>query len=188
MHFSDSSKSSDSSGSREARASMGRLLSYWRYYRRKIHLLSRALFMCDHRGFTFVCHCIITIIITSSSHYHHIIITSSPSSSHHYPQLVKITSNITSAEHQLERLSNHGKKRKRVFDCESKSIYNILYSYIIVRLRGSVGHCVHGVQAEALCTLSAVYTVYTMCTFILVIWVWKCKDHWTTKDCRLSKD
>ena len=36
----------------------------------------------------------------------------------------------------------------------------------------------------ALCTLSIGYTVYTMCTSILVIWVWKCKDQWTTKDCR----
>ena len=135
---------------------MSQLLSYWRYYRRKFHLLSRALFMCDHRGFTFVYHCIITIIITSS-----------PSSSHHYPQLVQITSNITSAGnhyiswkslHQLERLSTTERKERKVFDFESKSICNILYSYIIVRLHGLVGHCVHCVQAGALCTLSTVYT------------------------------
>ena len=101
MHFSDYSRSSDSSGSREARASMGRLLSYWQYYRRKIHLLWRALVICDHRGFTFhpssnhhhYHHIIITL--SSQHHHYHQIIIILPS--HHHPQLVKITSLITSA-------------------------------------------------------------------------------------------
>ena len=101
MHFSDSSRSSNSSGSREARASMGRLLSYWQYYRRKIHLLWRALVICDHRGFTFhpssnhhhYHHIIITL--SSQHHHYHQIIIILPS--HHHPQLVKITSLITSA-------------------------------------------------------------------------------------------
>ena len=101
MHFSDSSKSSDSSRSGGASASVSQLLSYWQYYRRKFHLLWRALFICDHRGFTFHpssnYHHYHHFIITLSSHHHHyhqIIITLS---SRCHPQLVKITSLIPSA-------------------------------------------------------------------------------------------
>ena len=67
----------------------------------KFHLLWRALFICDHRGFTFHSssnyHHYHHFIITLSSHHHHyhqIIITLS---SRCHPQLVKITSLITSA-------------------------------------------------------------------------------------------
>ena len=70
----------------------------------KFHLLWRALFICDHKGFTFHPssnhHHHHHIIITSSplsSNQHHLIIMSSPLSSHHHPQSVKITFIIASA-------------------------------------------------------------------------------------------
>ena len=132
MQSSDFSQSSDSSGSREARASMGRLLSYWQYYRRKIHLLWRALDICDHRGFTFhpssnhhhYHHIIITTSLLSSNHYHLPITSSSQHHyyhqiiiilpSHHHPQLVKITSLITSAGNitSAGRFSSHGERKR----------------------------------------------------------------------------
>ena len=104
MHFSDFSRSSDSSGSREARASMVRLLSYWQYYHRKIspslesfiHLWSQGFYLSSiikSSPSSSHYHHVITIIIKSTSPYHHvitIIITSSP-------QSVKITFIIASA-------------------------------------------------------------------------------------------
>ena len=80
--YSDSSESSESSESRGASASVSKLLSYWRDYRRKIYFLLRALFICDHRGSTLVYHRHHHhhhhIIISLSSNHHHLIITSSP--------------------------------------------------------------------------------------------------------------
>ena len=104
MHFSDFSRSSDSSGSREARASMVRLLSYWQYYHRKISPSLESFIHLWSQGFHLSSiiksspssshyHHVITIIIKSTSPYHHvitIIITSSP-------QSVKITFIIASA-------------------------------------------------------------------------------------------
>ena len=104
MQFSDFSRSSDSSGSREARASMVRLLSYWQYYHRKIspslesfiHLWSQGFYLSSiikSSPSSSHYHHVITIVIKSTSPYHHvitIIITSSP-------QSVKITFIIASA-------------------------------------------------------------------------------------------
>jgi len=118
MQFSDFSKSSDSSGSREARASMGRLLSYWQYYRRKIHLPWRALFICDHRGFTIHLssnhhhhHHIIVTLSSRHHHYHQIIIILSL---HHHPQLVKIISLSSSAgNHYISWKGSLSRKEKK---------------------------------------------------------------------------
>ena len=88
----------------------------------KFHLLWRALFICDHKGFTFHpssnhhhhhhYHHVITIIIKSTSPYHHvitIIITSSPpvSKDHIYHRISR------KRLHQLKRFSNHGEKRRK---------------------------------------------------------------------------
>ena len=93
MHFSDSSKSSDSSRSSGASASVSQLLSYWQYYRRKFHLLWRALFICDHRGFTFH-------PSSNHHHHHHIIITSSPLSSNQH-HLIIMSSPLSSLHHHI---------------------------------------------------------------------------------------
>ena len=147
MHFSDFSRSSDSSGSREARASMVRLLSYWQYYHRKISPSLESFILLWSQGFHLSSiikslpssshyHHVITIIIKSTSPYHHvitIIITSSPpvSKDHIYHRI------SWRRLHQLKRFSTHGeKRRKKVIDFQTKSICNMHHSYIITRLRG----------------------------------------------------
>ena len=123
MHFSDFSRSSDSSGSREARASMVRLLSYWQYYHRKISPSLESFIHLWSQGFHLSSiiksspssshyHHVITIIIKSTSPYHHvitIIITSSPpvSKDHIYHRISR------KRLHQLKRFSNHGEKKEK---------------------------------------------------------------------------
>ena len=102
MHFSDSSKSNDSTESSEASTSMGRILSYWQCYHRKIHLLWRALVICDHRGFTFH-------PSSNHHHYHHIIITTSLLSSNHYHLTITSSSPVSKdhISHYISRKTLH---------------------------------------------------------------------------------
>ena len=154
MHVSDSSKSSDSSRSSGASASVSQLLSYWQYYRRKFHLLWRALFICDHRGFTFH-------PSLNHHHYHHIVITSSPLSSNYHhliitwsPQLVKITSLITSSGKVLKP-RREKKKGVRLWVKVDLQYALLLHNQKIAWFGRPLwtlctgGHCVH----YALCTL-----------------------------------
>ena len=163
MHFSDSSKSSDSSRSSGASASVSQLLSYWQYYRRKFHLLWRALFICDHRGFTFHpssnYHHYHHFIITLSSHHHHyhqIIITLS---SHCHPQLVKITSLITSAgkDYISWKGSQTTEREEKRCSTVSQSRSAICSTLTWVGWLGWSA-TVDTVYRRALCTLRTVYT------------------------------
>ena len=183
MHFSDSSKSNDTTESSKASTSMSRFMSYWQYYHRKnspflesfIHLWSQGFHLSS-----------IIKSSLSSSHHHHILITSS---SHHHPQSVKITSNIKSAgNYYISWKDSQSRKEKkkgvRLWIKVDLRYTSLLHNHKIAWVSWPL--CTLSARG-GLCTLSAVYTMYTLCTFILVIWVWKCKDHWTTKDCRLGQ-
>ena len=140
MHFSDFSRSSDSSGSREARASMVRLLSYWQYYHRKISPSLESFIHLWSQGFHLSSiiksspssshyHHVITIIIKSTSPYHHvitIIITSSPpvSKDHIYHRISR------KKLHQLKRFSNHGEKKEKKGDWLSDKV-NMQYAPLL---------------------------------------------------------
>ena len=118
----------------------------------------RALVICDHRGLLFIHHQIITIIITSSSqhHYYHQIIIILPS--HHHPQLVKITSLITSArKHYISwkvLKPRREKKGVRLWNKVDLQYTLLLHNHKIAWVGRPLwtlctgGHCVHW----ALCT------------------------------------
>ena len=105
MHFSDSSKSNDTTESSKASTSMDRILSYWQYYHRKNFTFFGELYSFVITGVYFLSiikssllssnHYHLPITSSSQHHYYHQIIIILPS--HHHPQLVKITSLITSA-------------------------------------------------------------------------------------------
>ena len=120
MHFSDFSRSSDSSGSREARASMVRLLSYWQYYHRKISPSLESFILLWSQGFH------LSSIIKSSpssSHYHHVItiIIKSTSPYHHVITIIITSSPPVSKDHIYHRIS-----RKRLHQLKKFSITIII--------------------------------------------------------------
>ena len=150
MHFSDSSKSNDTTESSEASTSMSRFMSYWQYYHRKNSPFLESFSHVWSQGFTFhpssnhhhYHHIIITTSLLSSNHYHLTITSSSPVSKDHISHYIS-----RKTLHQLEGSQATERKRKKVFDYETKSICDTLHSCIITRSRGLVGHCGHCVHA-----------------------------------------
>ena len=164
MHFSDFSRSSDSSGSREARASMVRLLSYWQYYHRKIspslesfiHLWSQGFYLSSiikSSPSSSHYHHVITIIIKSTSPYHHvitIIITSSPpvSKDHIYHRISRKDCISWNGSQTTER---KGEKSDWLSDKVNMQYAPLLHNHKIAWVGRSLGTLCTG---GALCTQS----------------------------------
>ena len=139
----------------------------------KIHPFWRALFICDYRGFTFhpssnhhhYHHIIITL--SSQHHHYHQIIIILPS--HHHPQLVKITSLITSAgKHYISwkvLKPRREKKGVRLWNKVDLQYTLLLHNHKIAWVgRPLWTLCTCG----ALCTCGTLFTLGALCTLSAV--------------------